>query len=136
MGPEDPETGVQLEHGNMANPVTGRLTDYTEGWRDAEPVATSEANTKVCMVLELSAEAQQGMVVRVGQFVQGVVRVGEFFALERWSWQAGEGEGWRLDARVGDLWLPCAVCMEGMLDVGGKVEFGHHEWEVVEKELF
>ena len=77
------------------------------------------------------------MVVRVGQFVQGVIRVGEFFALERWSWKDGELEGWKLDVRIGDMFLPCGVCMEeGMLDVGGEVEFGTYEWRVVEKEMF
>jgi len=141
MGPADPKTGVQLEHGHMANPVTGRMTDYTEGWRDSDALATTDEERehgKICMVLELSGEQQQahGMVVRIGQFVQGVIRVGEFFALERWSWQEGEREGWRLDARIGDLWMPCGVAMEGLLDAGGKAEYGVYEWKVTEKELF
>lgn len=40
MLPEDPSSGLSLEKGEMANPDTGVLTGYVEGWRDVAPLAT------------------------------------------------------------------------------------------------
>lgn len=141
MSPEDPYTGTQFETGSMVNPATGLMTDYTEGWREPKAVPTSQEESDdgmICMVLELCDEAQQarGMVIRVGQFVQGVIRVGELFALERWSWVEGWKEGWKLDTRIGDLFLPCGVCTDANLDLGGKVVYGEFEWRVVEVDRF
>ncbi|KAK7443661.1 hypothetical protein Landi51_09009 [Colletotrichum acutatum] len=100
---EQPD-GLTLEKGRMVNPATGTETDYEELWRDVEPVtvppvgaaAEGEAQKGVeCVVLKHEDETSgaRGMVVWLGRFCQGISRVGEEVAAERWEWR--EGEGWR-----------------------------------------
>ena len=138
--------GRTMERGRMVNPSTGRMTDYEECWKDVEPIATTagpqrdteEETKKVCVVLQLHDDANQarGMVVRVGHFCEGLVRVGEVISLERWKW--GERGGWKRQARIGDLWLPCGVVLEGeqKLKMGGEVRYGDFLWKVVEMSEF
>lgn len=122
-----------LETGNMTNPATGEATDYEEIWLDAPVLSTGKGEGKLCavLVLEDGEHEARGMVVRVGQFCQGVLRVGEGFTLERWEWR--EEGGWRREVRMGDLWVPCGVLLEGeRVAVGGEVRFGEFVWKVVE----
>lgn len=129
--------GRVLETGTMVNLATGKLTDYEEMWRDPPASSTGRADGKVvCVVLQTEDETSEarGMVVRLGQFVQGIVRVGEAVALERWEWR--EEDGWKRTARIGDMFLPCGIAMEEhRLTLGANVKFGHLEWEVVEMTL-
>ncbi|KAF2210571.1 hypothetical protein CERZMDRAFT_99188 [Cercospora zeae-maydis SCOH1-5] len=139
--------GRSLESGAMADPVTGKLVSYEEMWRDIEASVCGEEHSGVkCVVLQMECETDvekedraRGMVIRLGQFCQGVVRVGEAFALERWVWEdAAEKDvgGWRRQVRIGDLFLPCGPVMEHFdrLKVGGKITYEGFEWEVVELE--
>lgn len=147
--------GRTLEKGNMVNPATGRMTEYEEMWKDIDPIATvtrTAAPSKVermraCVVLTLDDEQHEarGMVVRVGQFCQGVIRSGQYFSLERWVWMNGEkkvGEGersWRRTSRIGSFWMPCGPAMEaemGRLKLGGEVKYGEFIWTVVELHFF
>ena len=151
-----------LERGSMINPETGKLTEYEECWRDVGAVAVGHGHDgdrgaetlRVCAVLELQDDANQarGMVVRVGQYCQGVVRVGEHFTLERWGWKGAErAEGsavqrqedgeqvgeWKRLARIGDWWLPCGAAIEErLLKLRGEVK--HHDmvWKVIELSHF
>ncbi|KAM3421565.1 hypothetical protein BST61_g1952 [Cercospora zeina] len=140
--------GRCLESGEMADSVTGKLVSYEEMWRDVEASVCGEKDGGVkCLVLQMECETggekeekARGMVIRLGQFCQGVVRVGEAFALERWVWEeeAAEkgGRGWRRQVRMGDLFLPCGPAMEHFdrLKVGGKITYGGAEWQVMELE--
>lgn len=123
-----------LEKGRMVNPINGRPTDYEEVWKDVPLTSTNrEGGTIYVVVLVLLDEEHRarGMVVRVGQFCQGVLRVGEGFACERWEWRWEDG--WTRRARIGDLFLPCGAAMEeGKLRVGGCVKYGEYEWRVIE----
>ncbi|KAK5169873.1 uncharacterized protein LTR77_005851 [Saxophila tyrrhenica] len=124
--------GRTLETGSMVNPASGKVEAYEEMWADPEPTGAGEEG-KVCKVLILRDEAHEarGMVVRVGQFCQGVLRIGEAFALERWGWR--EHGGWRREVRMGDLWLPCGVPCDGeRVKLGGEVKYGDHVWKCVE----
>ncbi|KAK1706339.1 hypothetical protein BDP67DRAFT_476512 [Colletotrichum lupini] len=113
---EQPD-GLTLEKGRMVNPATGAETDYEELWRDVEPVTTSGA---------------RGMVVWLGRFCQGISRVGEEVAAERWEWK--EGEGWRRTVRIGDRALPCEVLLMtgAALSVGTHVVHEEVVWDVLE----
>ncbi|PIA98029.1 hypothetical protein CB0940_06438 [Cercospora beticola] len=149
-GVMDPQSdGRTLERGVMPDPETGKLVRYEEMWRDIEASSCGEKNAASgvkCVVLQMYCETggeekdrARGMVIRLGQFCQGVVRVGEAFALERWAWKEGEekvGGGWKREVRMGDLFLPCGVAMEHFerLKVGGKVTYEGFEWSVVELE--
>lgn len=107
--------GRTLETGRMANPATGKLTDYEEVWNDLEaegvpeirknPAESTQQPRARCVVLELEDEEREerGMVVCLGRYCQGVVRIGPRFAAERWLWEDGE---WQRKFRVGDLWIP------------------------------
>ena len=129
--------GTTLERGSMVDPATGRMTEYEECWRDVEPIAINEEGKRVCVVLRLHDDANKarGMVVRVGQFCQGFLRVGKDMALERWAWD--KESGWRRQTRMGDMWLPCGVAGdEDKLKKDGEVTFGDFVWKVIELEEF
>ena len=130
--------GRTLERGSMVNPATDRMTEYEECWQDVEATTmasegNSEDRKKVSTVLQLHDEAHRarGMVVRVGQFCQGIFRVGSQVSLERWEWE--KSGGWKRTVRIGDLWVPCGVVLEGeKLVMGGEVRHGEYSWKVVE----
>lgn len=139
---EQPD-GLTLEKGRMVNPATGTETDYEELWRDVEPVtvppvgaaAEGEAQKGVeCVVLKHENETSgaRGMVVWLGRFCQGISRVGEEVAAERWEWK--EGEGWRRTVRIGDRALPCEVLLMtgAALSVGTHVVHEEVVWDVLE----
>ena len=119
----------------MINPATGQMTQYEESWKDIapKPIRDKDRSTKMCVVLRLHDDEHKarGMVVRVGQYCQGFVRVGEKMALESWAWtEAGK---WQRLTRMGDLFMPCAPAMENdRLKLGGEVKFGEYVWKVVE----
>nr|POF03869.1 hypothetical protein CFP56_21625 [Quercus suber] len=129
-----PHADRTLERGRMVDPTTGRMTDYEEVWTDVVASKTlGGKGTVTVVVLRLCDEnaKAKGMVVRVGQFVQGVVRVQEEFACERWEWE--ESQGWKRKARVGDLFLPCGAAIEACkITLGGKVKYGAFVWEIIE----
>lgn len=131
--------GTTLESGAMVNPATGRLSEYEECWRDVEAVATEATGTAdgegkaMCAVLVLQDDVNgaRGVVVRVGQFVQGILRVGESVSLERWAWR--RDGGWIREVKMGDMWLPCGAIMDGQrMRLGGEVRYGDFVWKVVE----
>lgn len=130
-----------IERGSMTNPSNGKMADYEECWEDLEPLCTdidTEGGQarKVC-VLQIHDDDNEarGMVIRLGQFCQGVLRVGEYFSLEQWQWR--KSEGWRRNVRMGDLWLPCGPMLEGeRLRLGGELNYGEYSWKVVEISKF
>ncbi|KAK3070184.1 hypothetical protein LTR53_010906 [Teratosphaeriaceae sp. CCFEE 6253] len=99
-----------------------------------------DAKPRVCVVMQLHDDEHEarGVVVRVGQHVQGILRVGEQLSLERWEWKGvGKHEGWQRQVRMGDLWLPCGAAMdEARLKEGGEVRYGDYLWKVLELEHF
>lgn len=76
-----------LEHGVAWHPQLGRVAGHEEMWADVEAQGTG-ARAKVCVVLraEDAEKGVRGVVVRVGQFVQGILGVGGSVATERWVW--------------------------------------------------
>ena len=129
--------GTTLERGSMVNPAAEQMTPYEECWKDLEPIRIKDQAKGVCVALQLHDDANKarGMVVRVGQCCQGLIRVGEHLALERWVWS--QKDGWTRKFRMGDLWLPCGVALEeGHLRKGGEVAYGAYAWKVVELSEF
>lgn len=102
---------------------------------------------EVCVVLrhENAARRSRGMVIRLGQFCQGVLQVGEHFAAERWEWtwwsgwqkvfSSSSGGGQALD-------MPCDVACHlawARLRVGTQVRYGglgDQVWQCVEEEFW
>ncbi|KAK1959846.1 hypothetical protein LY78DRAFT_662941 [Colletotrichum sublineola] len=129
--------GLTLEKGRMANPATGVETDYEELWRDIDPVPVPVAaggGGVECIVLRFEDEPtrSRGLVVWLGRFCQGISRVGEDVAAQRWEWK--HEEGWKRTARIGARELPC----EALLKTGAPLSVGAHVvhedlvWDVLE----
>ena len=141
MAPQS--NGKTIEKGSMVNPATGRMTEYEECWLDSVPLTTDtdgdggKDGLRKCVVLQLHDDANKarGVVMRLGQYCQGVIRVGEYFSLERWLWEGKDG--WKRQARIGDLWMPCGVVLDGeRVNMGGEVKHGEYVWKVVELSEF
>ncbi|KAF1942781.1 hypothetical protein EJ02DRAFT_375208 [Clathrospora elynae] len=126
--------GLTLEVGSAYHPALGAVKTHEEMWRDVDAVATNKTGSMMCVVLRVQADAAgvRGVVVRVGQYCQGIVMMGESTTVERWEWVKGE-DGWKRTARVGGLFLPCGVTFRAeVLVVGGVVKYHDYEWVVEE----
>ncbi len=132
-----PEGLRTIEKGRMVNPATGLLTAYEESWLDPEPFSTVEGERRRCVVLRLHDDANhaRGVVVRIGEYCQGVVRIGNDFALERWMWDAKQG--WQRLVRLGELVLPCRQALDPLKHrVGEDVQCEQSRWKVEELSSF
>lgn len=127
--------GRAVEVGSMVDPATGRETEYVEVWVPGE-VGGGEV---VVLRTERRGEdeGERGVVVRVGRWVQGVLRVGKAVCVGRWE-RGGDG-WWRVVARMGEAlddvlgWVTEGKKGEQRLEVGGKVvEAEGRVWDVVE----
>lgn len=154
MFPQQLGDGVEaqtLEKGRMVNPATGREAEYEELWADEEPTAIPlllsssgassssssgcEAGGPRCVVLRLDdpSRGARGMVVLLGRYCQGLIRVGEQLGAERWQWR--EEGGWGAAARIGTISVPCEQIigrLSELLEVGKELREGDNVWEVVE----
>lgn len=134
--------GTTLETGRMVNPATGKETDYEELWRD-EPVQTvpvlsgSQQGGLICVVLELRDDnnpGKRGMVVRLGQYCQALVRDGNEVMVERIKWDGDEGRWVRL-VKIGEGEPPTewAAYFGHEAVVEDEVKVGGDVWRVVER---
>ena len=136
-----------LEFGNGINPRTGNMWAYEEFWTDLSIGVTPSANNpdppkwSIVLRLDASESAVRGMVVRLGQWCQGIVINGEYVTVERWEWKVrGEGAGketmgdWERTVRIGNFFPPCATTFQpSMLKEGGTVNYGDYTWICEEK---
>ncbi|PNS15742.1 hypothetical protein CAC42_4194 [Sphaceloma murrayae] len=135
--------GSSLEVGEMRNPETGKVQKYEEKWVDEEVERTGAEEGRRAVVLELSERDEEGRewakgaVVRVGRWVQGLVKVvrgaGAEISCERWKWEEG---GWERVMKIGRLWLPCKVACEEAVEVGKEVRYGEWRWVVKEVDIW
>ena len=84
--------GDVLEKGSSRDPQTGTLTEYEEMWADLPLERTGLDEGMVSVVLKLQDDARKamGMVVRVGGWCQGLMKIGNEITLERWQWVSGK----------------------------------------------
>lgn len=138
--------GDELELGNMINPDTGVETEYEELWgtidikSTSQEVSTRARKAAICLQTmsksDWEKETSSGMVVRVGQFIQGLIVTETRATLERWSYDASSKEWIRL-VRLGDAEceLPCQKLFEpDRIFEGKEIRHGGLSWCV--KELF
>ena len=129
--------GLELEKGEMENSATGMVQKYEELWADVPvEILPADEGKRFCVVLK-TADGK-GMVIRVGQFCQGVLRNGQDMVVERWRWDAG-GEGrkgdamWKRLVRMGQGQVPCNATFETSEVAKGRVfELGGNKWTVEE----
>lgn len=128
---EDGEGGARGEENEEED-------DEEDEEKTDEEAEEEEEEEKVSGVLILDEPEQRarGMVVRIGQYCQGVLRVKGEFSLERWEW-VGEEKGWERKVRMGSLFLPCGPAMDVLgMEVGSQVRHGDFRWKVVELDYF
>jgi len=159
---------LTLEVGHAFHPALGAVHGHEELWRDVAVRATPSSSTnnsartsaKVAVTLRLDnpAAALRGLVVRVGQYAQGIVVHGNAVTAERWEYddslplskiphqhqQYHHQEKstldhepptmyWKRTARIGDAYVPCPVTFRPeVLEVGARVRCGANVWEVEE----
>lgn len=135
--------GDVLESGTQVDPITGAERKYEELWGDV-PVKTVDGEDKrVSLVLKVDDKNRnaRGLVVRLGQFCQGILQVGNKFTVERWEWinladksEPGPQAWWRCKVRIGDSSLPCDPAMNTLEKVynGVTIQSGQLEWRVIE----
>lgn len=122
--------GEVLEYGSMLNPTKGIVENYEECWVDLDPVVVgTEPGFRSWVLTTLEdGEARneggeerrvrtRGMIARVGQYTQGVLRKGDGVSIARWVWDAtDDNEGaWRGDAGVGTFDSPIRILVPGPL---------------------
>ncbi|RMY73900.1 hypothetical protein D0862_14213, partial [Hortaea werneckii] len=110
--------------------------DEVEEVGTAEEGEEEEEKVSAVLILDEPEQRARGMVIRIGQYCQGVLRVKGEFSLERWEWM-GEEKGWERKVRMGSLFLPCGPAMDVLgMEVGSQVRHGDFRWEVVELDYF
>lgn len=131
--------GDVLERGTQLHPFTGVKCKYEELWGEIDIKVVDEEEKRVSLVLKVDDRDRnaQGLVVRVGQYCQGILQVGNKFTLERWEWMnlaTSKPKGWwSCKVRIGDNSLPCdhATNIEGLYD-SATIQSGALEWRVIE----
>lgn len=120
--------GDVLEKGFNVKEEDGTREDYEELWGDEDVRTVGRDGKRVCVAMKLDDEVEsgrKGMIVRVGGWVQGILREGDgkgqSFTVERWKWVEGAAEDKSLDAaemeggrwervvRLGMGEIPCGI---------------------------
>lgn len=80
--------GDVLEQGKNVDPDTGVVKAYEELWRNLEVEAVGQEKGFASVVLRVQDDRMgaRGMVVRVGGWCQGILKVGDDITTERWQW--------------------------------------------------
>ncbi|KAF2500767.1 hypothetical protein BU16DRAFT_523531 [Lophium mytilinum] len=113
LHPVPHDAALTLETGVMPHPATGLQTPYEEMWRDVviEAAEEEKGRCSVVLTLEMAEICARGVLVRVGQWCQGVLMIGTQITCERWEFVSGEGAKgeWVRRVRIGDGFLPTGV---------------------------
>lgn len=108
---------VSLERGRMRHPESGQISEYEEAWKHItvlpDPAGGVHDGKRVCVLLEIqeshggkdAVPRRRGMIARVGQYCQGIVKDGKDVSVQRWT--RVDGEGWRKVAQIGDGPMAC-----------------------------
>jgi hypothetical protein len=95
------ENGEVLEYGSMLNPAKGVVEKYEERWVDLSPTVISPEKEFVSWVMKCEdvERGVRGMVIRIGQYIQGVLRKGNEIKVGRWMWSTTNG--WEIVVDIG-----------------------------------
>ncbi|KAF2761239.1 hypothetical protein EJ05DRAFT_497789 [Pseudovirgaria hyperparasitica] len=153
------DSNISYEYGAMVNPATNEMTDYQEVWRDLDCLSLDTDGMKSCSVLttENTEHKIRGIIIRVGQYCQALLKVGDEINVERWHYTprrpespysdpfqdddsqdstfVGRSGDWTRQLKLGSRFLPCVVTFQDENNsVGDKITRGDFEWTIVEKE--
>ena len=140
MWPQD--NGDVLERGYMKHPRTGKQVEYEELWEDIDALAIktegSDVTVRKCTVLKRKSDEAKGLVIRIGQYIQGMMRSLDGLRLLQYEWQARSGKDagvgvWTKTLSLGHGRLPCERIINGLeIKVGDFFDYGTGRWELVE----
>lgn len=119
--------GTTLETGFMVNPETGIITGYEEVWDDDNVESTDAA--QLCVVLKCESNDVRGLVVKLGTFCQGFMKIGEQSSVERWELTDGSAH---CVVKMGTDELPCRLALEKKFTLGEVLIVANRCWKVVE----
>jgi len=121
-----------LEKGAMVNPSTEKLTEYEELWQDLHPVRVGDEKEFVSWVLktENSNRNIRGMAIRIGEWIEGVLRIDDQISVVRWQWSTGKG--WERLLAIGQLQLNQDVFSEKEIFLGQVFAGDGLTWDCIE----
>jgi hypothetical protein len=145
-----PEDGKCLEKGSMANPATGKETEYEEVWEDLE-LTHHEGLEYDSYVFthdyegNCGRQASRGVAMQLGCWFQSVIRKEELdedgegdrqFGAARWRWDE-EGHKWDMIAKVGKCEALAPDTVEAVMSspdvrVGHNVQIKSQSWKCKE----
>jgi hypothetical protein len=84
--------GTVLETGTMTNLETGGEMTYEELWEDLEANVVGREKEKICLVLRMEEPEKEarGYLIRIGEYIQGLVRSGDQVTAIRWQYSGEE----------------------------------------------
>lgn len=133
------ENGDVLEKGCMRHPTSGKKVAYEELWADIVilPIRSHSKNTaeRKCVVLKSDSDGTKGLIIRVGQYIQGMMRSSEGLRLVQFEWQARPSQGdevgvWTKTLSLGRGHIPYMKIINGLnIKVGECIEGC---WELLE----
>ncbi|RFU36234.1 hypothetical protein B7463_g8, partial [Scytalidium lignicola] len=120
-----------LEKGAMVNPATGIVTNYEELWEDLDPIRTGNEEQYVSWVLKTEKPDPyvRGKAIRIAQFIEAVLRVGDTISVARWKWDVKAG--WQQVLAIGKLDLSTELFGEE-ISIGKVFPSSTLEWECIE----
>ena len=128
------EDGDVLECGQNVDAKTGEIKKYEELWHDVgvEHVGQDKDYVSIVMMAADESRDTKGMIVRVGGWCQGILKVGKDTTVERWRWI--KAEMWRLEAKLGhaDSLMCESTFRRASLKLGDVIPQDNLDWKVVE----
>ena len=127
------ENGDVLECGQNIDADTGEVKKYEELWHDVGVQLVGQEKHHVCVVLMADDKSHntKGMIIRVGNWCQGILKVGEETTVERWQWS--HGDQWQIVAKLGQKSLICETTFHGTsLEIGKVIRHHDLDWKTVE----
>ena len=147
--------GDVLERGKDVDPDTGKIKEYEELWRDLKIDLVDQEIEHISTVLKAEnvKTSAKGMVIRIGGWCQGILKVGNDLTIERWCWTKLESEQvqklsstqtsmiqqetisgkWEKLWKLGNGSLPCAATFKvTTLKENTTIQAGDLEWKVIE----
>lgn len=150
------EDGTTLEEGVNVDAVSGAETKYEELWKDlpVDPIGKKQKRSSIVLKADDSEIKVEGMVVKVGGWCQGMLKIGDKLTIERWQRRpvdqhedeeeddnVGESTRTRNDwvrvFRLGTATLPCKeICSRTTGKNGTNITMKDDqqiEWRVIEE---
>lgn len=124
----------------MKHPTLGKEMRYEECWEDVETglVGSEPECRSWVLICDDIEKYERGMLIRVGEIMQGLVKGKTGVRVVRWEWSVsedGEGEGeWERCLAIGRLEIPGVLFEEGRRVVDGEELMGSDglDWTCVE----